>query len=103
VQLAIDEEVAFLVIAGDLYDGDWKDYSTGLFFPSADVRLFEKGIPVYLIAGNHDAASVISKETELARKCARVLHTNGRVYAVVGQPVVIHGRGFPNRAVPENL
>src|SRR5947209_8601591 len=57
VQLAIDEAVAFLVIAGDLYDGDWKDYNTGLFFVSQMNRLREAGIPVFLIAGNHDAAN----------------------------------------------
>ena len=34
VDLARDEDVAFVVIAGDLYDGDWKDFSTGLFLPS---------------------------------------------------------------------
>ncbi|MEE4135132.1 MAG: metallophosphoesterase, partial [Desulforhopalus sp.] len=31
VDLAIDEKVAFVLLAGDLYDGDWKDYSTGIF------------------------------------------------------------------------
>lgn len=31
VDVAIERNVAFLVIAGDLYDGDWKDYNTGLF------------------------------------------------------------------------
>ena len=65
VQLAIDEQVAFLAIAGDVYDGDWKDYNTGLFFRGQMVRLNEKQIPVYLIAGNHDAASVISKKLSL--------------------------------------
>ena len=39
VQLAIEENINFLVIAGDVYDGDWKDYSTGLFFRSQMVRL----------------------------------------------------------------
>ena len=29
---AIDEPVDFMVIAGDVYDGDWKDFNTGLFF-----------------------------------------------------------------------
>ncbi len=31
VTLAIDRAVDFVVIAGDLYDGDWKDHNTGLF------------------------------------------------------------------------
>jgi DNA repair protein SbcD/Mre11 len=36
VSQAIEEQVAFVVIAGDLYDGDWRDYQTGLFFRQAD-------------------------------------------------------------------
>ena len=46
VQLAIDERVDFLVIAGDVYDGDWKDYSTGLFFRGQMAKLCAEGIPV---------------------------------------------------------
>ncbi len=103
VKLAIDERIAFLVIAGDLYDGDWKDYSTGLFFRSQMVRLFGKGIPVYLIAGNHDAASVISKKLDLPKNVHVFSTRSAESMEVEGHPVVIHGRGFPNRAVPENL
>ena len=29
IQLAIDRRVDFVLIAGDLYDGDWRDYNTG--------------------------------------------------------------------------
>lgn len=32
VDLAVEEGVTFVLIAGDLNDGDWKDYNTGLFF-----------------------------------------------------------------------
>jgi len=32
VSLAIEENVDFVLIAGDIYDGDWPDYSTGRFF-----------------------------------------------------------------------
>lgn len=103
VQLALDEHIDCVVIAGDIYDGDWKDYSTGLFFRGQMVRLRDKGIPVYLIAGNHDAASVISKKLSLPEN-VHVFSTRAtESKEVVGLPVVIHGRGFPNRAVPENL
>ncbi len=61
VDLAVSEKVAFLLLAGDLYDGDWKDYNTGLFFAAQMRRLDEAGIPVFLIAGNHDAASQITR------------------------------------------
>lgn len=103
IQLAIDEHIDFLLIAGDVYDGDWKDYSTGLFFRAQMVRLRESGIPVYLIAGNHDAASVISKKLSLPENVHVFSTRTPESKEVAGHPVVIHGRGFPNRAVPENL
>jgi DNA repair exonuclease SbcCD nuclease subunit len=103
IQLAIDECVNFLVIAGDVYDGDWKDYSTGLFFRGQLARLREKDIQVYLIAGNHDAASVISRKLSLPDNVHVFSTRMTESIEVVGHPVVIHGRGFPNRAVPENL
>lgn len=103
VQLALDEAVDALVIAGDVYDGDWKDYSTGLFFRGQMVRLFDQGVPVYLIAGNHDAASVISKKLSLPANVHVFSTRTAESMDVTGHPVIIHGRGFPNRAVPENL
>ena len=103
VSLAIEESVDFVVIAGDLYDGDWKDYSTGLFFRAQMVRLQSKGTPVYLIAGNHDAASVITKKLSLPENVHVFSTRTTESLEVAGHPITIHGRGFPNRAVPENL
>jgi DNA repair exonuclease SbcCD nuclease subunit len=103
VQLAIDERIAFLVIAGDVYDGDWKDYSTGLFFRGQMVRLRNAGIPVYLIAGNHDAASIISRKLTPPDNVHVFSTRSAESKEVAGHPVVIHGRGFPHRAVPENF
>lgn len=103
VQLAIGERIDLLVIAGDLYDGDWKDYSTGLFFRGQMVRLRDASIPVYLIAGNHDAASIISKKLTLPENVHVFSTRSPETKEVAGHPVVIHGRGFPHRAVPENL
>ena len=31
IDLAIEKAVDFVLIAGDLYDGDWRDYNTGLY------------------------------------------------------------------------
>ena len=31
VELCLEEGAELLVIAGDLYDGEWRDYATGLF------------------------------------------------------------------------
>ncbi len=103
VELAISEKVDFLLLAGDIYDGDWKDYSSGLFFRRQMVRLLENGIPVYLVTGNHDAASVISKKLSLPDNVHVFSTRTAESLNVPEHPVVIHGRGFPHRAVPENL
>ena len=39
VTRAIELKVAFVVIAGDVYDGEWKDTSIGLFFNREIARL----------------------------------------------------------------
>ena len=57
VDRAIEEEVAFLVIAGDLYDGDWKDHNTGIFFGQQMGRLRKAGIRAFVLGGNHDSAA----------------------------------------------
>ena len=51
---AIENRVAFVLIAGDVYDGDWQDYGTGLFFVSKMTELGNSGIRVFLVSGNHD-------------------------------------------------
>jgi len=61
VAVAIREQVAFVVLAGDLYDGDWRDFHTGLFFVRQMTRLREAGIRVFGVFGNHDAANRITR------------------------------------------
>jgi len=65
VARAISERVAFFLIAGDVYDGDWKDTSIGLFFNREVAKLSRAGIPVFLIRGNHDAESEITRSVPL--------------------------------------
>ena len=52
--------VEFVLLAGDLYDGDWKDWRTGQFLVQQLGRLLRDGIEVVAISGNHDAAKVLS-------------------------------------------
>ena len=103
VQLAIDEQVAFVVIAGDIYDGDWKDYNTGLFFTTQMSRLAEAGIRVYMISGNHDAQSIISRKLPLPEN-VRVFPTD-RPDTTIDEATgaAIHGQGFATRAVLADL
>jgi DNA repair exonuclease SbcCD nuclease subunit len=103
IQLAIDEEVAFVLLAGDLYDGDWKDYNTGLYFTRQMARLRDAGVQVFVVAGNHDAASQITKTLRPPHN-VHVLATRAPETARLEElGVAIHGQGFPTRAVTEDL
>ena len=44
VALAVKEKVSFVLFSGDLYDGEWKDYNTGLFLARQLSRLREAGM-----------------------------------------------------------
>ena len=103
IDLAKAQSVDFVVIAGDVYDRDWKDYNTGLFFRSRMIKLRDAGIPVFLIAGNHDAASVISRKLSLPEN-VKVFSSRAAETAEPAEwPLALHGMSFPNRAVDENL
>ncbi len=103
VALALDREVDFVLIAGDLYDGDWPDYSTGLFFNKQMSRLNEANIPVYLISGNHDAASKITKSLKPPSNVTALSTKKPETILIDGLPVAIHGQGFATQSVPDNL
>ena len=74
IDLAIEERVAFVLIAGDLYDGDWQDWRTGLFFIEQVARLVDAGIRMCMVAGNHDAASVITRNLRLPQHVTLFRH-----------------------------
>ena len=75
---AIDQKVDFVVIAGDLYDGDWRDYQTGLFFARQMGRLAKANIPAFVLYGNHDAESQITRRLDYARGCQCVFRAQAR-------------------------
>jgi exonuclease SbcD len=103
VDLAIAESVSFVLLAGDLYDGDWKDYNTGLYFVQRMARLREAGIRVFIVAGNHDAASQITRNLHPPENVTRFpAGKPGRV-VVDDLGVAIHGQSFPTRAVTADL
>ena len=53
IKLAKDEKVAFVLLAGDILDGEIKDHGTIQFLLSRLGDLAQT-IPVYVIRGNHD-------------------------------------------------
>lgn len=102
VTRAVEIKVAFVVIAGDVYDGEWKDTSIGLFFNREIGRLDRAGIPVFLIKGNHDAESVVTKTISLPDCVQQFPSNKPKTFRIEELKVAIHGRSFPERAVTEN-
>ena len=103
VDLAIDQRVDFVIIAGDLYDGDWKHMNTGLFFVAQASRLDRAGIPLYLIAGNHDAANRMTKSLNLPPNVVVFRSDTAHTVTIDSLQVALHGQSFANQSVTEDL
>jgi len=103
VEQAIIRQVKFVVIAGDIYDGDWKDTTIGHFFNRQMARLQRAGIPVYKVRGNHDAESVITSAVTLPDSVKVFSSRRPETFLIPELKVALHGQSFANRAVPENL
>lgn len=107
VELALDQQVDLMVIAGDLYDGDWRDHNTGLFFVQQISRLTREGIPVLAISGNHDAANQMTRSLPLPKNpdgstiMLSSQQAESRRFESLG--IAVHGRSFRTRAEMDNL
>ena len=102
VTRAIEEHVSFVVIAGDIYDGEWKDTSIGLFFNREIARLDRAGIQVFVLKGNHDAESVVTRTISLPGNIFQ-FPTKPETVRIEKLQVALHGRSFSNRAMTENI
>jgi DNA repair exonuclease SbcCD nuclease subunit len=103
VDRALTERVDFVLFAGDIYDCDWQDFHTGLFFRGQMVRLERAGIRVFIVQGNHDAQGVISKQLTLPQNVTVFSSRSAQTIRIEELSVAIHGRSFPERAVDEDL
>ena len=100
---AIEQEVHFVVIAGDLYDGDWRDYQTGLFFARQMGRLAKANIPAFVLYGNHDAESQITRRLSLPDGVKTFSARKPETFRLNELGVALHGQSFRQRDVSENL
>jgi len=103
VDLAIEEKVSFVLLAGDLYDGDWKDYSTGIFLSQQMGRLGQHNISVFTVAGNHDAASRITKALDSPTNMTIFSSRKAETIKLDDLAVAIHGQSFGTQHIDENL
>lgn len=103
VELAMEENVDFVLIAGDLYDGDWRDHNTGLFMVKQMSRLREAGIPVFTIRGNHDAENRMTKSLRMPENVFSFSMSKPQTHVLDDLGVAIHGQSFAKAAVTDNL
>mgnify|MGYP006324629115 FL=1 len=103
VDRALTERVDFLLLAGDIYDRDWQDFHTGLFFRGQMVRLERAGIRCFIVQGNHDAQGVISRQLTLPSNVTVFSSRAAQTVKLDELSVAIHGRSFPEREVDEDL
>ena len=100
---AIDLAVDFMVIAGDLYDGTWKDHNTGIYFCKEMGRLKKVAIPVYLLFGNHDAESEMTKKLQLPDNVFSFDAKKPSTFYLKHLNVALHGRSFKEKETTENI
>jgi DNA repair exonuclease SbcCD nuclease subunit len=100
---AVTERVDFLIIAGDLYDTGLKSFESALFFNKQMARLKDVGIDVYLIYGNHDAASKLIKQLRPPGNVHIFRTSEPQTFTNDELRVAIHGQSFATPEVTEDL
>lgn len=103
IDTCLEEQAALLVLAGDVFDGEWRDFNTGLFFVRELGRLRDVGTQVAMVRGNHDAESVISRHIPLPEHVFSfsVDAPESRDYPRLG--LAVHGQSYGVRSVDDNL
>jgi exonuclease SbcD len=106
VDLAVRERADFLLIAGDVYDGEDRSLRAQLRFRDGLVRAVENGVACFVAHGNHDPLSGWEAGLSLPDKVHRF--RGGEVERIPffqdGEPLaVLSGISYPVREVRENL
>jgi DNA repair protein SbcD/Mre11 len=104
IDLCLSERVDALLIAGDLYDGSQTSLKTLRFLVAELARLDQAGIRSFIIRGNHDAASQITRELTLPPS-AHVFGTRAEVVQLDtgALRVAVHGLSFRDPKAPDSL
>ncbi|MDX3973366.1 metallophosphoesterase [Shinella sp.] len=106
VDLAISEAVDAVIVAGDLYDGSQTSMATALFLMGQMRRLETAGIGVFLIRGNHDAQSQITRELTFPPN-VHVFDGRGKPVKAgalaSGREIHVHGVSFAQPHAPASL
>jgi exonuclease SbcD len=111
VQHAIDLEVAFVLLAGDIYDGAERGVRAQRRFLTGLERLDAAGIRTFVVHGNHDPIGegwkAIDRWPPLVHVFAAADPSGAAAEAVsfevAGEAVTVHGVSYAERHTTENL
>ena len=106
VDLCLNEQVDALLLSGDLYDGEQTSMKTARFLADQVRKLHEANIKVFVIRGNHDAMSRITRELTFPEP-VKIFGGRADVVQVERErgalPIVIHGISFAQPNAPQSL
>lgn len=103
IDLALNEEVDFLIISGDLFDQENRTLRAEVFLKEQFNRLAKEQIFVYICHGNHDPLSA-NIGTEWPENVS-VFSENVETYQTItksGEEIYLHGFSYQNDASYEN-
>ena len=105
VDFCIEQQAAFLILAGDLYDHDCPNMQIAVFLRNQLARLGKAGIRVIIKKGNHDADNRITSGLGLPENTRIFRDDRPESIPLDGLPVpvAIHGQSFRPGPVRENL
>ncbi len=103
VSLARNEQVAAVVIAGDLFDGPVRDSSSAIWLEGQFRKLAADGIQVVLIQGNHDAYSNAGKSVKWSEGIKQLRSDAPETFVIEEAGLAIHGQSFAARSVQMDL
>lgn len=103
VSLAVESGCRFVVLAGDVFDGDLRDTQCGLFFINGMARLQAAGIRVFMILGNHDAENRFAKHLRVTDNVHLFATSGAETCVMEDLGVAVHGHSFARRDVRDNI
>jgi exonuclease SbcD len=103
IDLCIEQEVALLVLAGDLYDHDCPNMQIAVFLRNQLRRLEQKGIRTVIIKGNHDADNKITSALSLPARILGDRKPETITFDDLPVRVAVHGQSFKPGPITENL
>lgn len=109
IDTALDQQVDFVVFAGDIFDNSHPSYADFSLFVSGLRQLNQAGIPVYFVTGNHDPYISWDNSFAALPENAHLLGATKPEFACFerdGKPLaLIGGRGYYTQSWPseENI